>query len=316
MTGSALTSLDLSIIVPTYREAANLRVLLPRIAAAMKSISLRGHPETHAGPASLDTPPAPGGSHGDGTQSVRGVSRASSRSDLRVFGCTLSYEVLIVDDRSDDDPGSAVREAGGDCPVQLIVRDGPRDLSLAVLDGLRRARGDTLLVMDADLSHPPERIPDLLASLREPPTDFVLGSRFVPGGRTEDWGGHRRLNSRVATLLCRPLAGRIRDPMAGFFALRRETFERATKLDPIGYKIGLELICRCPCRHVVEVPIVFHNRMAGVSKLDFRQQRLYLTHLARLYRDCRPGWGLVVRPILGLMRGILLALQLVTPQQS
>ena len=253
------TAIDLSIIVPTYREADNLRFLLPRIAAAMEPT-----------------------------------------------GC--AYEVLIVDDSSDDNPQAAVRESAGDCPVELIQRTGRRDLSLSVLDGFKRARGDILLVMDADLSHPPERIPDLLAAIRTEPTDFVLGSRFVPGGGTMDWGGHRRLNSYVATLLCRPLTGRVRDPMAGFFALRRETLDRADSLDPIGYKIGLELICRCRCRHVVEIPITFQNRRMGVSKLNLDQQTRYLLHLSRLYRDCQPAWGLVLRPVLWIMRAMLKAL--------
>lgn len=250
------TSLDLSIIVPTYREADNLRLLLPGIAEAVKSTR-------------------------------------------------LSYEVLVVDDASDDNPAAAVREAADTCPAELIVRSGRRDLSLAVLEGMRRARGDILLVMDADFSHPPETIPALLEALGRGQTDFAMGSRFVPGGGTEDWGGHRRLNSYVATLLCRPLVGRIRDPMSGFFALRRETFLNAERLDPIGYKIGLELLCRCRCRHVVEVPITFHNRRLGASKLNLEQQRRYLLHLTRLYRDCRPGWGLLVRPLLWAMRAAL-----------
>jgi dolichol-phosphate mannosyltransferase len=244
--------------VPTYREADNLRVLLPRIAATLKELN-------------------------------------------------RDYEVLILDDNSDDNPREAVREAAGDCPVELIIRTGPRDLSLAVLEGLRRARGRIFLVMDADLSHPPERIPDLLSGLEREPTDFVLGSRWVPGGGTLDWTGHRRLNSYVATLLCRPLIGRVRDPMAGFFALRRDTFERADHLDPIGYKIGLELICRCRCRHVAEVPITFQNRKMGVSKLNLDQQGRYLLHLSRLYRDCRPAWGLLIRPALWFMRVLLSA---------
>jgi len=259
--GDTRTGLDLSIIVPTYREAANLRLLLPGIAEAMTPAHLR-------------------------------------------------YEVLVMDDASDDDPAAAVRATADICPAELIVRTGPRDLSLAVLDGFRRARGDILLVMDADLSHPPEKIPDLLAALGRGATDFVIGARFVPGGGTEDWGGHRRLNSYVATLLCRPLVGGIRDPMAGFFALRRETFLQAEGLNPIGYKIGLELLCRCRCRHVAEVPITFHNRRAGQSKLDLEQQRRYLLHLDRLYRDYQPGWGLLVRPLLWAMRGILRMLQL------
>ncbi len=216
-----------------------------------------------------------------------------------------TYEVLILDDRSDDDTAAVVAAEADRMPVQLVVREGRRDLSLAVLEGLRRAGGRSLVVMDADLSHPPERIGDLLAALGRPGVDFVIGSRFTPGGRTEAWGGRRRLNSYVATLLCRPLTGQVRDPMAGFFALHRETFERADRLDPIGYKIGLELICRCRCRQVVEVPIVFHDRVHGRSKLNLDQQRRYLVHLDRLYRACRPGWGVVMRPVLWIMLGLL-----------
>jgi len=208
------TAPDVSIIVPTYQEAGNLRLLVPRIASAMQPTG-------------------------------------------------RSYEVLILDDNSDDLPDEVVRGLAERSPVELVVRTGPRDLSLAVLEGLRRARGRSLLVMDADMSHPPEAIPDLLTTLDSPGVDFVIGSRFAPGGRTEDWGGRRRLNSYVAGLLCRPLTGSVRDPMAGFFALHRATFERVEGFDPVGYKIGLELLCRCRCRHVVEVPITFANRTSG-----------------------------------------------------
>jgi dolichol-phosphate mannosyltransferase len=195
--------------------------------------------------------------------------------------------------------------------VELIVRTGMRDLSLAVLEGLRRARGRYLVVMDADLSHPPEQIPAMLALLDQPPTDFVIGSRYVSGGQTQDWGGGRRLNSYVATILARPLTGGIGDPMSGFFALRRETFEHGRDFNPIGYKIGLELIRRCECRHVLEVPIIFHNRVRGQSKLNFEQQARYLVHLDRLYRDYRRGWGLLVRPVLWSMLGMTRLLQTV-----
>lgn len=251
---------DISIIVPTYREQANLEPLVERIASAMAPLG-------------------------------------------------RSYEIIIADDDSRDGTDKTVADLAGQHPIQLMVRTGQRDLSLAVLDGLRRSRGRYLVVMDADLSHPPEQIPSMLEALDRPPTDFVIGSRYVPGGRTEDWGGHRRVNSYVATLLARPLTGRINDPMAGFFALKRETFERARGLNPIGYKIGLELMCRCDCRHVVEVPITFQNRVRGHSKLNFEQQARYLVHLDRLYRDYRRGWGLVVRPVLWGMLGATRALQ-------
>jgi dolichol-phosphate mannosyltransferase len=114
--------------------------------------------------------------------------------------------------------------------------------------------------------------------------DFVVGSRYVPGGTTaDDWGLFRFLNSQVATLLARPLT-KITDPMSGFFALPRPVFERALDPSPLGYKIGLELLVRCGCRDVREIPIHFANRTRGESKLTVQQQVLYLRHLARLYR--------------------------------
>jgi dolichol-phosphate mannosyltransferase len=89
--------------------------------------------------------------------------------------------------------------------------------------------------MDADLSHPPEALDRILAKLEEG-ADFVVGSRYVRGGTTsDDWGALRWLNSRVATLVARPLTT-VRDPMAGFFALRRLTFEQGQEFNPIGYK--------------------------------------------------------------------------------
>jgi dolichol-phosphate mannosyltransferase len=151
------------------------------------------------------------------------------------------------------------------------------------LFGLSRARGDTLVVMDADLSHPPEVIPEMLSALAQG-ADFVLGSRYVHGGTTaEGWGLFRFVNSKIATYLARPLTS-VSDPMSGFFALPRSVFARAEKPSPLGYKIGLELLVRCRCRNVREVPIHFSNREHGESKLTVHQQLLYLRHLARLYR--------------------------------
>jgi dolichol-phosphate mannosyltransferase len=145
--------------------------------------------------------------------------------------------------------------------------------------------------MDADLSHPPGKIPELVAALHEPDVDFVIGSRYVPGASTDEtWGWFRWLNSKVATLLARPFTTSS-DPMAGFFALRRTTFDAAAPLDPIGYKIGLELIVKCGCEHVREVPIHFADRKLGESKLTFREQINYLRHLRRLANHKFGGWS-------------------------
>jgi dolichol-phosphate mannosyltransferase len=190
-------------------------------------------------------------------------------------------ELIVVDDDSRD--GTDALIASRPEPwLQLHVRTQDRGLSQAVLFGLAQARGDVFVVMDADLSHPPETIPLMLEALQQG-ADFVVGSRYVHGGSTADgWGVLRWVNSQVATLLARPLTN-ITDPMSGFFALTRATFQRAESPSPLGYKIGLELLVRCRCQAVREVPIHFSTRAHGESKLTLKQQVLYLRHLMRLY---------------------------------
>lgn len=210
---------------------------------------------------------------------------------LRTLRETTHWEidVLFMDDDSRD--GSADLVAKLELPwVKLITRTTDRGLSQAVLDGLRQARGDVFVVMDADLSHPPEALPAMLTKL-DAGADFVVGSRFVQGGTTDDdWGLFRWLNSRVATLLAYPLTT-IEDPMSGFFMLRRSTFEAHDGYNPIGYKIGLELLVKCDCRNAREVPIHFADRRLGQSKLSFKEQLRYIQHIRRLYIHRFPFWS-------------------------
>jgi dolichol-phosphate mannosyltransferase len=197
-----------------------------------------------------------------------------------------AYEIIVVDDDSRDGTAAVCRELAASCPVSLHTRPRSADgLGGAVLAGFSLACGDVLVVMDADLQHPPEALPALLAPLESGEADFVLGSRHAPGGTVaERWGMLRRLNSRAATLLARPFAGRsCTDPMSGFFALRRDLLAGAERLTPLGYKIGLELMCKCRARRVREVPIRFGTRARGRSKLTLAQQFKYLEHLSRLY---------------------------------
>ena len=195
----------------------------------------------------------------------------------------IEWELLLVDDDSNDGSEELVTELARGLPVRMEVRrNAPRDLSLAVLHGIRLARFDRVVVMDADLSHPPERIGGLLAAL-DGDCDMAVGSRYAPGGHIDrTWGWSRRLNSRVATLLALPLV-RCSDPMSGFFATDRRTLPDLERLQPIGYKIGLELMVRGRLR-VAEVPIGFVDRDLGSSKMNRRQQVNYLRHLYRLYR--------------------------------
>ena len=149
-------------------------------------------------------------------------------------GSGFAWELLLVDDDSGDGSAAIAAELGRRLPVRMEVRRGAApDLSRAVLDGIAKSRFDRIVVMDADLSHPPERIPDLLAGLVGD-CDMVVGSRYVPGASTAgDWGRARVLNSRVATLLAAPLAG-CTDPMAGFFAVDRRALPPLSTLRPIG----------------------------------------------------------------------------------
>jgi dolichol-phosphate mannosyltransferase len=197
----------------------------------------------------------------------------------------ITYEVLIVDDNSKDATPAVCAELAQRYPLKLMVRTQPTNgLSGAVLHGMAAARGTYLCVMDADLQHPPEKLPELLRPLREGNADFVLGSRYMPGGSTDgEWGIFRKINSQTATLLARPFAGKATDPMAGFFALKRETYLGARNLTPLGYKIALELMCKCRVKNVQEIPIHFGMRLKGQSKLSLKQQFRYLEHLSRLY---------------------------------
>ncbi len=218
------------------------------------------------------------------------------------------WEMLIVDDDSRDGTPQVCAELAEKYPLRLLVRKRPAyGLSGAVLHGFAHARGNVLVVMDADLQHPPEKIPELVDTVVSGQADFVIGSRYAGGTMAEQWGAFRRLNSFLATLLARPFAGNVKDPMSGFFALRRETFECAQRLSPMGYKIALELICKCRVKQVREIPIHFGVRQRGQSKLTLKQQFHYLQHLSRLYDFTFPRLAPIMKFLIVLMIGFVLA---------
>lgn len=194
----------------------------------------------------------------------------------------LPLELIIVDDDSKDGSEEYVNSLSYSW-CRIFVRKGARGLSSAVLKGFELASGEILVVMDADLSHPPEKIPQMVKLIEVGEADMVVGSRYVPGASTDEkWGIFRWINSMVATLLAKPLTT-VKDPMSGFFALKRELLLNAGPLNPTGYKIGLELLVKCPVKKVVEIPIHFAQRAHGKSKLNLREQINYLIHLRRLY---------------------------------
>jgi dolichol-phosphate mannosyltransferase len=226
-------TVDLTVVVPTYREVENLESLVDRVFQAV----------TAAG---------------------------------------ITAEMIVVDDDSRDGTQVKCEGLARRYDLRLITRKGERGLATAVLAGFRAGRGRYLLCMDADLSHPPEAIPQMVQALSKG-ADFVIGSRYVAGGGVEKgWGLYRYLNSKLATMLARPLTP-VSDPLGGYFALPRGVFLRAVEPAPLGYKIALELLVRSRPEKITEIPIYFQDRKFGQSKLSLRVQLQYLRHLRRLH---------------------------------
>jgi dolichol-phosphate mannosyltransferase len=210
----------------------------------------------------------------------------------------LDLEIIVIDDGSTDGTREKVRAREDSEPVRLLARDGERGLSEAVLAGARLASGETCVIIDADLSHPPEKIAELVAPLHAGEADMVIGSRYVPGGDTPGWPRLRRLYSRGASLLARALTD-VRDPMAGLMALSRERLLSAGK-EAAGFKIGLEVLLRSEeSTRVAEVPIVFRDRTHGESKLSGKVVGRYLWQLADLAGCAVTREGL--RPFLAVL---------------
>ena len=179
-------------------------------------------------------------------------------------------EIIFVDDGSTDGTGECIRALAVEFPVRLVTRENPTlGLSGAVVAGAQAAAGDLLVVMDADLSHPPSRIPDLVRPLRAGACDMVIGSRYVRGGTTPGWPLWRKIMSRAASAFAWPLT-RVHDSMCGFFAIPRSLLlERAPAAT--GFKIAFEIIVHSHHKlRVQEIPIAFRDRARGASKMTFR----------------------------------------------
>ena len=193
------------------------------------------------------------------------------------------YELVVVDDDSPDGTAEAARALSAEYPVRVVVRHDERGLASAVLEGFRHAGGEVLGVIDADLQHPPEMIPDLFRCVGGG-ADVVVGSRYEPGGGTEKWTWQRRIVSRVAralAFLLLPSSRRVSDPLSGFFLFKRQAID-GVRLRPVGYKILLEILVRGRVGQVASVPYTFRGREAGQSKYGVREQVNYLRHILRL----------------------------------
>ncbi|EJD41621.1 hypothetical protein AURDEDRAFT_115387 [Auricularia subglabra TFB-10046 SS5] len=205
-------------------------------------------------------------------------------------------EVVIVDDNSRDGTAEAVEQLKNEgYNVVIFIRTDESGLSGAVLRGFKEARGRKFVVMDADLQHPPESIPTFLRALTDT-TPFAMGTRYGPGGGVDrDWPLYRRIISAGARSLARPLTS-ASDPMSGFFGLTRELYRKSAPVNPVGFKIALELLqkTRVPRNAIAEVPFGFSKRVAGESKLSSKVVVRYVMHLAALYRWRMGLFGLLL----------------------
>jgi len=188
----------------------------------------------------------------------------------------VKCHILIVDDSDNFD----TLKAAGKKKVKVIHRQEKLGLSSAVIEGIIHATTDKVIVMDADLQHPPEALPDLIKALET--NDFVVMSRYIPGGDCQEWDLDRKIISRVANLAARPIT-KVKDAVSGFFGFDKKGLPDLKVLNPRGFKIMLELLAKGKWASIVEVPFTFGIRTRGETKMRFEQVRDYLIQLASLY---------------------------------
>jgi dolichol-phosphate mannosyltransferase len=225
--------MKISVVSPTYNEAANIDRLISEVATALEG---------------------------------------------------FDYEIVIADDNSPDGTWKKAEEIAQANPrVRVIRRLKNRGLSPAVVEGFLAASGDYVACIDADLQHDPKILPQMVAAL-DNGSEVAVGSRYVSGGGTGEWNLNRRFQSWVATKLAQLFLGvALRDPMSGYFILRREDFQKVcAQLDVRGFKILLEIVARLAPSNLKEIPYTFRTRTAGESKLSSKVVLQYFSQLWKL----------------------------------
>lgn len=227
----------ISIILPTYNELENIRVIISKISETFEKEKLKG-------------------------------------------------EIVVVDDNSPDGTARAAERSSVDMPVRVHVRKEDRGLSKSVLKGFELAENEICVLIDADLSHPVEAIPELVKPVLDGKCDMCVGSRYIQGGGWTDYNPFRGSISKFAGLLAKGVTT-LSDPTSGFMAVRKRILD-GVDIDPLGWKIVLEIAVKTRAK-IKEIPILFSERTSGKSKLGIRAQFDYLHHLWRLYcfRYCK-----------------------------
>jgi len=216
-----------------------------------------------------------------------------------------NYEILVVDDNSPDNTWVEALKYVDELSI-VIRRINMRGLSSAIIDGILFSLGRFTVVMDADLQHPPEVVNTMFKKLKEDSYDVVVGSRYISGGGVVGWSRLRLTISKGATIFAKlllPYVRKISDPMSGFFMVRKDlVVMNRDKLNPLGFKILLEILEKCRPSKVVEVPYIFRSRLYGESKLKTKTMFEFVIHVLRL-----SGWRPVKFAVVGLS-GVLVNL--------
>ena len=234
-------TIEISIIVPTYNEARNIKNLVISVHDALETTE-------------------------------------------------YTYEIVVVDDDSPDRTWAVARALGDEYPVTVIRRTAVQGLATAVVRGIEEATHDVVCVMDADLQHPPEELPEVLGVYKNhDAVEIVIGSRMTDSGSFGDSTWFQRVQTYGANAVAWalfPETRSVRDVQSGFFVSSKDVVANAD-LEPRGYKILLELLVISDVdtdTEVTEVGYVFDERQTGESKLDTTTMVNYLVHVASLWR--------------------------------
>lgn len=191
-------------------------------------------------------------------------------------------KIIVVDDGSPDGTAALIDDFRKTHPNILLLNRGEKmGLASACIYGFGHANSPILGVMDSDFSHAPDALPYLVNPLLYHLCDITVGSRYIHGGRILNWPVRRHVISRTACFLGSLLTS-IKDVTSGYFFFRREVISNKI-LDPVGFKICLEILVKGDYQTIIEVPYTFNDRVTGKSKMGTKEILFYLKHLYKLY---------------------------------